>query len=223
MHVYALSLGFICFFVFWRFFMFFRNPPRQVPKEENLVTSPADGRICYIKSVGRNEIPASVKGRNSFKLDEYSGFMKELNQEYWLVGIYMSVFDVHYNRAPINGEVEMLHRFAPEKSRSMAVLLINLLLNRRPFDQGADYLLTNERCSSWIVGRDISVGMIQIADKWISDIVPHIRAGQSLRQGEVVGLIRMGSQVDLLLPKTVILDCELGQKVRAGETILASY
>lgn len=218
-----LLLLLVALFFVWRFFIFFRNPKRIPPAMAHLVISPADGYICYIKHIARNEIPIATKHTAMIRLEEYSGFIEKQHEEYWLVGIYMSVFDVHYNRAPIEGSVEMLRRFFPAKNRSMAGVLINLLLNRTPMDQNSDFLLTNERCSTWIKGDGISVGMIQIADRWISDIIPYITQNQVVKQGDVVGLIRMGSQVDLLIPTTARLDCKLRQRVKAGQTILARY
>lgn len=208
------------FFLFWRFFYFFRNPMRRAPQEEGIVVAPADGYIIYIKEVKNGLLPISAKGKTQIPLTEFADFNLMNDADYYLVGIYMSIIDVHFNRSPIDGKI-IFQKYCPSlDNRSMLSVLLNLILKKEPLEQNGEYLVRNSRNLLWIEGGKIAVGVIQIADKWISKIESYVEPGQGIKQGDLIGLIRMGSQVDILLPKTVKLTCRIRQKVKAGESII---
>ncbi len=216
-----VNLAIIIIYIFWRVFYFFRNPPRNIPKDDNIVISPADGRIVYIKNVKKGMCPVSVKKEQEIPLSKYTKFNCLEDKDYYLIGIYMSVLDVHYNRSPIKGKVKY-QDYLPGFNVSMFSTMANMMLKRKPYERMGKYLLQNARNLLWIEGEDISVGVVQIADAWISKIKSFVDQGSPLKKGELIGLIKMGSQVDVLLPADAVnTSCKVGQKVKAGESILA--
>jgi phosphatidylserine decarboxylase len=200
-----LLASFLALFAFWRFWFFFRNPSRHILADDALVLSPADGFIVYVVRVRPGEAVFAVKLGKPILLDDLM-FLDdpELPREGWLIGVWMSPFDVHYNRAPIQGRVRKIaHRF-PErgtgrKNANMFPAQVNLFFDQRPYWQGCEYLVRNERASYLFSNEKQHVYVTQIADRWIRKIVT-LREGVDIAQGEVFGLIRMGSQVDLFVP-----------------------
>jgi phosphatidylserine decarboxylase len=163
---------------------FFRNPRREIPNLQNIVLSPADGRVIH---VGECE-----EGR----------FLKEKTLK---VSIFMSLFDVHLNRAPVSGKV--LDRSYLPGRFLVASVEKSSLLN----EQNAMILETEDR---------LKILLIQIAGFVARRIVCYAKAGDLLRKGEIFGLIRFGSRVDLYLPPEVKPIVRVGQHVKGGESII---
>jgi phosphatidylserine decarboxylase len=86
------------------FYRFFRNPKRIIPGDKNDVVAPADGRVIYIKELEVNQTPVSVKKMRIANISEITK-TDMLQQPCYLIGIAMTLFDVHYNRAPIDGKI----------------------------------------------------------------------------------------------------------------------
>lgn len=220
----ASVAGFLALFALWRFVFFFRNPRRHVVADDAAVLSPADGFIVYARRVRPGEPVFAVKEGAPILLDDLM-FLDDpaLPRDGWLVGIYMSPFDVHYNRAPVRGRVRKIaHRFpgrgASGKNANMFPGQSNLFFDLRPYWQGCEYLVQNERASYVFTNEQRSVYVTQIADRWIRKIVSY-REGEVLAQGDVFGLIRMGSQVDLFVPDPeghLEVQVRERQPVRAG-------
>lgn len=122
------------------------------------------------------------------------------------VSIFLNVFDVHINRTPIAGKVERVIYYAGK--------FINASL-----DKASEY---NER-NAMIVEREdgLKIGVVQIAGLIARRIVSFVAKGDALNAGERFGLIRFGSRVDVYLPKKIFPKVIIGQRVIAGETILA--
>lgn len=178
-------------------FAFFRDPERVVPQDERAIVSPADGLVSLIAQV---EPPAELT------MDDGSGTPALPNQPVTRVSIFMSVFDVHINRAPIGGTVRRLV-YIPGK-------FVNADL-----DKASD---ENERQHILIERQDgVAIGFTQIAGLIARRIVPFVKPGDTLAAGARVGLIRFGSRVDVYLPAGTDSKVLVGQKVIAGETILA--
>jgi phosphatidylserine decarboxylase len=186
--------------------LFFRDPRRQPPIEPRTILSPADGRIIYIQNVEDHRFPIAVKKGKDIPLDEFTGIPFPLEQGFQ-IGIMMSCLDVHINRAPIAGTVERMIRI-PGAFHSLKRL---------------DSLLENERVFSIIAGPGIRLGMVQIASRLVRRIVPFVKEGDRVKQGDKIGLIRFGSQVDLFIPRRVDLKivAKVGDYVKAGLSILA--
>lgn len=178
-------------------FAFFRDPERVVPQDENAIVSPADGLVSLIAQV---EPPAELT------MDDGSGTLALPREPVTRVSIFMSVFDVHINRAPIGGTVRRLV-YIPGK-------FVNADL-----DKASD---ENERQHILIERQDgLAIGFTQIAGLIARRIVPFVKPGDTLATGARVGLIRFGSRVDVYLPAGTDSKVLVGQKVVAGETILA--
>ncbi len=167
---------------------FFRDPDRVTPQRDGLVISPADGRISAIEEV----MPPP-------ELD--------LERETCLrVSVFMNVFDVHVNRAPMAGKISKI-TYVPGR-------FINAELDKASED--------NERLALTLeLPRGKRLGVVQIAGLVARRIVPFVKEGDSLGVGERFGLIRFGSRVDVYLPKGQNTFVSIGQRAIAGETVLA--
>lgn len=166
---------------------FFRDPPRVTPLREGLVVAPGDGRICAMERV---RPPAELGLGESQRLR---------------VSIFLSVFDVHINRAPIAGRIAR-SIYVPGSFLNAAV------------DKASE---ENERRGIVIEGGDSEVAMVQIAGLIARRIVTFVHEGESVGVGQRVGLIRFGSRVDLYLPPGRGALVAVGQRAIGGETIIA--
>ncbi|MFX0202492.1 MAG: phosphatidylserine decarboxylase [Candidatus Hodarchaeota archaeon] len=189
----------------WRFY---RDPERIHPDDENGILAPADGRIIYIKKIEKGRIPFSEKNGKKFSLNDFV-HCEVLPEGGHLIGIAMSYLDVHVNRAPMRGKISLL--------KHIKGLFISL--------KKKEAIIKNERVFSVIDNGLFKVGIVQIASRLVRKIVPYIREGQEVTRGERIGVIRFGSQVDLILPDMPTLRIEVrpGQKVKAGISIIASF
>jgi phosphatidylserine decarboxylase len=126
------------------------------------------------------------------------------------------------NRAPISGIVGMI-KYSQSKNAPMTAMWWRVLLGMKPYELYSDHVLQNERNTILFKGK-ISVFIVQIADIFVNKIECWVKEGESVSKGQRVGMIKMGSQVDLLFPSDPVLDIvvKVGQKVKAGETIIAS-
>jgi phosphatidylserine decarboxylase len=202
--VLIISIVILSLFVLWRFIFFFRKPNRRVRSSENEVLSPADGYVVYIKFVrDTGEAVFSVKNGHKILLRELMLLDGAENlMSGWLIGIAMTPFDVHYNTAPVSGYIEKIcHDFPPglRKNFSMFPALQDMFFREEEPYKDATYLIHNERASYIISNSGIKIYLTQIADKFIRKIVTY-KDKAHIDKGEVFGLIRMGSQVDVFIP-----------------------
>lgn len=168
--------------------LFFRDPERAVPQAPGLFVSPADGLVQMIRRV---PTPPELGMQAA---------------EATRVSIFMDVFDVHVNRAPIGGTLTRI-AYVPGKFLSAS-------LDKASSD--------NERNGLLITlpdGRE--VGVVQIAGLVARRILCWAQTGQDIATGERFGLIRFGSRVDVFLPDGVAPLVAEGQRAVAGETVLA--
>jgi phosphatidylserine decarboxylase len=178
-------------------FAFFRDPERVVPQGADLIVSPADGLITLIQQVPP---PAELQAPDGQGGDALAG------EPITRISIFMSVFDVHINRAPISGTV------------SRVIYIPGKFVNA-DLDKASD---ENERQHVLIERADgVGVAFTQIAGLVARRIVPFIKPGDIVAAGQRVGLIRFGSRVDVYLPRGTESKVLLGQKVIGGETVLA--
>ena len=176
---------------------FFRDPVRVTPQGDRFIVSPADGLITLIKQV---EPPRELV------LDDGSGAPGMTPAAVTRVSIFMSVFDVHINRAPIGGTVRRVV-YIPGK-------FLNADLDKASEENERQHLLIER-------GDGVKVGFTQIAGLVARRIVPFVKPGDFLAAGQRFGLIRFGSRVDVYLPAGTEPSVLIGQKVIAGETVLA--
>ena len=167
---------------------FFRNPKRTTPVSDHLVISPADGRVL---STGIMPVPDD--------LDLPKG-------EWRRISIFMNVFDVHVNRAPVAGKViaTSYHKGA----------FLNASLDKAS-EQNERQNMVLEMASGQ------AVGVVQIAGLVARRILLEAAVGDHLNIGQQYGIIRFGSRVDVWLPASTPVAVLAGQTAVAGETILA--
>jgi len=158
--------------------LFFRDPERIIPQTPETIVSPADGRVMEI-------VPENAQTQR--------------------ISIFLSLWDVHINRAPYGGVVQSVV-YTPGAFLAA-------------YRQEAS--LVNEANTVTIAkhGREFIVK--QIAGVLARRIVCRVRPGDTLEKGQRYGLIRFGSRTDLLLPATAEIAVQVGDVVRGGETILA--
>ena len=211
-------------FLFWRFYWFFRNPERRAPTGEGLL-SPADGKVVYVRKVEPREPVLTIKKGQEARIID---ILKEDDAKpKVIIGVFMSPFDVHYNRAPMSGEVQAItHYPAQSQNLHMGPMHWRSILNRLPLYRNCLHIIQNERTVTRIKGlfkgSDLTAYIIQIAAKSVRGIDVFIPIGGTAERGEVIGMIRIGSQVDLVVPWRPDMDVLVapGDRVRAGESIL---
>lgn len=166
---------------------FFRDPVRVVPVEEGVLVAPADGKVIFVGEV-----------------DEERFFNARVTK----VSIFMSVFDVHINRAPCDGKV------------------VDMFYNKGEF-VNASYDKASESNEQSGILLETSAGttilFVQIAGLIARRIITYPVIGEMLERGARYGLIRFGSRVDLYLPSRIDVSITLGERTVAGETILGRF
>jgi len=188
-------------------YRFYRDPERTPPEGEGLVVSPADGEIVYVKRSRDGQLPVASKHGEQVALEELTHTALH-ERDAVVVGIAMSFLDVHVNRAPIAGRV-VLSRHFPGRFGSL----------RRP-----EMVFQNERTTTLIAGRKLEVGVVQIASRLVRQIGSYVSDGDDVTLGQRIGIIRLGSQVDVVIPQRRDL-CVLvaeGDRVSAGTSVLAT-
>src|SRR5215472_15523593 len=176
----------LCFFVLLGFctVAFFRDPERAVPADPNIIVAAADGTVMDIVELGENELLKNKMRR---------------------VGIFLSIFDVHTNRAPIDGRV-IYRQHRP-----------GLFLDaRRP-----DCSEKNESMTWAFENSRVTVVVRQITGAIARRIVAWANVGDELKKGERFGMIRFGSRTELYLPLNAEVLVKTGDHVLGGSTIIA--
>ena len=153
---------------------FFRNPKREIPQDPRVIVSPADGRVVKIERVG-----------NVTRLS-----------------IFLSIFDVHVNRSPMNGRIEAIDykrgKFKPAFNHDASV--------------------ENERNTIMVSQGNVKLVFTQIAGIIARRIVCWKKVGDTVAKGELIGLIRFGSRVDVLFPAGTNVTVTRGARVRGGSS-----
>lgn len=176
---------------------FFRDPLRVTPRDDRFVVSPADGLITLIQK---------VPPPRELTADDGSGAKGMAETPVTRVSIFMSVFDVHINRSPIGGTIRRVV-YIPGK-------FLNADLDKASEENERQHFLV-ERSDG------VQIGFTQIAGLIARRIVPFVKGGDIVAAGQRVGLIRFGSRVDVYLPEGTEPRVLMGQRVIAGETVLA--
>jgi phosphatidylserine decarboxylase len=172
----VLTLALFCAFIF-------RDPDRRIPDGPGLVISPADGKVVGILATGDG--PLSAPGTR--------------------ISIFLSIFDVHVNRAPIAGRIERVDYHPGEFLPA--------------FDEKAS--LRNEQNSVVLRDGETRVAFKQIAGLIARRIVFRKKVDDAVERGERVGLIKFGSRVDVFLPEGARIRVARGDRVSGGSSILA--
>ena len=179
--VWAALPGALLLFVLW----FFRDPPRRIPQGEGLVVSPADGRETDIQELEEIEL---------------------LNRRVRRIGIFLSVFDVHVNRAPADSQVVYTAEFAGtyHDARSPAAS-------------------THNTARTWgFRCKDGTLLVVrQITGAIARRIVPWARLDEQVKRGQRFGMIRFGSRTEICLPLEAEITVQVGQHVKGGSSVIA--
>jgi phosphatidylserine decarboxylase len=163
------------------FLWFFRDPERAIPEAPGLVVSPADGKVTLIETV---ETVAGPQRR---------------------ISIFLNVFNVHVNRAPIAGNVQLIDYRKGKYLNAM----------------NPESAVANERNYVEVAGELCTVAFTQIAGLLARRIVFQKKVGDWVHRGERVGLIKFGSRVDVVFPLSCEVQVSVGQIVHGGASILA--
>ena len=189
-------------------YRFYRDPERETPKRSDAVVSPADGEVIYVREASRGLLPVSSKLGRNYTLQELTKTSLQ-SDDALVIGIGMSFLDVHVNRAPIHGRVSFQRHFAG-KFGSL---------------RSAEMVFENERVTTVIEQDFLQLAVVQIASRLVRQIVSFVSENQEVQAGQRIGVIRFGSQVDIVLParddvRVLVMP---GQRVRAGESVLAVF
>ena len=167
-----------CYFAY-----FFRSPTRTIVENEHHILSPADGTVTEISSVG---------------VDDFVG--EPCNK----IVIFMSVFNVHVNRSPINGEIKLQKyycgRFRPAYKDEVG--------------------FENEHHLIGIDRGDLRITVNQIAGILARRIVSWVTLDDRMKQGDIYGMIRFGSCLEIVMPERAQILVREGEKVQGGKTVL---
>ena len=164
---------------------FFRDPARPIPRDPLAVLSPADGRIVAI----------------THAFDPYAG------RDALKISVFMNVFNVHSNRAPVDGALRDVQYF-PGK-------FVNADLDKASEQNERNALVID--CD----GRVVTA--VQVAGLIARRILCYVKAGDALQRGQRFGFIRFGSRVDVYLPLDTQSRVSIGDKVYASSTVLADF
>ena len=163
--------------------LFFRDPDRTIPEDNGVFVSPADGKVIMIKDVYEKD------------------YLKAESKE---ISIFMSIFNVHVNRAPCESNVGLI-KHSPGK----------FLVAHK--DAAS---IENENTVMVLEGKDGKILVRQVAGLIARRIVCKVKVGDVLRRGERYGMIKFGSRLDIYLPKDAEIQVTVGDKVKAGQTVL---
>jgi len=162
---------------------FFRDPERIVPQGKNVIVSPADGKVIVIKDIYEPTY---------------------LQQNVRQISIFLSVFNVHVNRSPVEGRVDLV-KYNPGTFHVASA------------DKAS---LDNEQTAVIIANGTRKILVKQIAGLIARRIVCYAKPGDTLKAGERYGLIRFGSRVDLFIPKEAEIKVQIGDTVKGAQDII---
>lgn len=225
MHV---ALGFagaaISAYFVWRFLWFARDPTRTPPSEGGIL-SPADGTVVYVRKVAPQEDVIIIKQGLAAKVKDI--LREDIDAPKIVIGIFMSPFDVHYNRAPLTATVDMIKKHpGTGPNAHMGPMHWRTIIKRAPLYANSVHIVQNERTVTRFVaeyaGTPLSFYVVQIGAKTVNGIDSYFNVGEGVARGAKFGMIRIGSQVDLILPRRPEFKVLVkpGERVRAGESIL---
>lgn len=164
------------------FLWFFRDPERPIPSDPGLIVSPADGLVTEAVTISTPDGPRKR------------------------ISIFLSVFDVHVNRAPIAGELREVRYFKGQYMNAMNPACAE----------------SNERNVVTMRGEGIEVTFKQIAGLLARRIVFPLKEGDRVERGQRVGLIKFGSRTDVIIPETAEFRVKVGQRVKGGASVIAA-
>jgi len=206
----------ICCLVFYLYFH--RNPKRDIVPDDRAVLSPADGTIVYIKELQQGTIIESVKKKNHMKLTELLDIKEtdigSSSLVGYIIGIELRLFDVHITRAPIAG-VKLLDHHVSGRIVTM---------NNPDFEyiNDRETVVLRQETPPSNGFHPLQIAVVQIATFITRTVKSYVRDKTRIEQGEPLGMIRLGSQVDLVIfSKDVHILVNEHDRVYAGVTKIA--
>jgi phosphatidylserine decarboxylase len=208
--IFTITLSITALFFFW----FNRDPDRHPPtrnnnnNNNNIIVSPADGTVIYVEHFEVGSLPVPKKFGKEIHLEKFDS-LKSFDSGGHIIGIYLSPLNVHVTRSPISGDILFT-------GYCSGAFFSKKLLGFKTVD---------EMTMCIIQGNGIIAGVVQMAAYIARRAVLYVRSDEHVNIGERIGKIRLGSQVDLILPcKTALsIIAKPGSKVRAGESIIATF
>ena len=199
MIILAILAVIICILIIAFLLYFYRDPARQIPKGD-IIVSPADGKVISITDISKEKI----KIKKGFA-GRIITFTNDLGKgQFIAISIFMSPFDVHVNRSPIDGKVVSVRH---SKGKF--------------FNAIKPEAFENEKTETVIESKIGKIKVIQIAGFMARRIETFIKAGEKVMKGERIGMIKLGSQVTIILPQNKVrIQVKKGQKVTAGSSII---
>lgn len=176
--------GFILLAITLFVLFFFRDPQRTVPEGESVVVAPADGKVIVIKDIYENDY---------------------LHQNVKQISIFLSVFNVHVNRTPVSGLIEIV-KYNPGKFHIAALEKASL---------------ENEQTAMVIADENRKILVKQIAGIIARRIICYVQPGDVVKKGDRYGLICFGSRADIFLPANSEIKVKLGDRVKGARDIIA--
>jgi len=187
--------------VMWRFF---RDPDRLPPDAPHAIIAPADGKIIYVREVTEGTVPCAIKGKKNIEIAEITKIGMLDKTDGYIIGICMSVLDVHITRAPIDGKLTYKRSFT---GRTLS-----------PKDWKSE--IENPRTTLLFEDGDQKIVVTELGTPYVSKILSFIEVEVPVTRGQRIGKITWGSQVDILIPSTSVEICvKEGDAVIAGKTI----
>ena len=186
------------FFALGAFFLFFfRDPDRLSPSGDDVVLSPADGRVLVAGPAVPDALPTGVPSA--------AAALGRASDSWQQVSIFLSPMDVHVNRIPVSGRVTRV-TYTPGR-----------FLPAYRHDAGTG----NERSEIWIDHRGQTIVARQIVGILARRVVCRVAPGTDVRAGDRFGIMKFGSRMDVFLPPAATICVAVGDRVRAGETVIA--
>lgn len=180
---------------------FYRDPKREIPKGDSIV-SPADGRIISIIDSSDEEIKI-----NKGLFGKIKTLIKDIADECYVVSVFMSPLDVHINRAPVEGIVKSIRH---EKGGFYKAYDLE-----KSFENEKNEIVIENKKNK------MKVKIIQMAGFLARRIVCYVKQGEKVNKGGKIGMIALGSQATLIIPKNKVkLAVKKGDKVKAGSSII---
>lgn len=201
--LYTLAIVLVGVLLFYRLW-FLRQPERSIPNDATVFVSPANGKVVSVKKWTASTI-VETKGENG----AIKVWTKDIDTAGTIVSIQMTPMDVHYQRAPQTGKV--VSELYTKGDFNNAIVMSN------------DYGIRFENEHNEIVfetNTGTRYKIIQIAGFVARRIEDYVQPKQEVKQGEVVGLIKLGSQVTVIFPSTVEVTVKPGDVTIDGETVI---
>ena len=190
----------LAFIVTAHFVYFFRDPERRVSSDPSVIVSGADGLVAAVKTIPEHEISGIEDIRKN------TGEEKPFGGEALRISVFLSLFDVHVNRAPMAGRVRFV-KYYPGK---------------RHFTFTEKSSLYNQHNAIVIAGSGTRCLIHQIVGPVARRVVAWLVPGQEIASGDRIGIMKFGSRLDMYFPKTdLTVRVKPGERVVAGETIVA--